>query len=265
MKCAEIRKLSRLYLDSELDAKTSLEVEQHLESCVECIGLFEAEGKFDERLGKALGKGERTASLWNGIEAQIKPASAATPSTASMLERFSILKRLWPFAAMASVILLAAALYRAKTRPLDLAAAVEHCHSAYAHHLTTPEFTGAVPDEIARQLGDRLDVAAFSFRPDSRAFDSSGARLCHVEDVPVALILGRFQGSPVSLIVLKKSELEHFPKTKRRLESGDPIACSRSGRYQFAARLVNGHVVCLVADAPRPQLEELLKTVNKPG
>ena len=47
MKCAEVRKFVRLYLDSELDAKHSFEVEQHLESCVECAGLFEAEKKFD--------------------------------------------------------------------------------------------------------------------------------------------------------------------------------------------------------------------------
>jgi|SRR5437867_1864559 len=262
MKCAEIRKLSRLYLDSELDTKTSLEVEQHLESCAECAGLFEAEEKFDERLGKALGKGERTAALWRAIESRIEPAEPLAPLDGSTVQRFF---KLWQLVAACPLILLALVWWWTKPRPLDLAAAVEHCHSAYVHQLTRPEFTGAVPDDIARKLGDRLDVAAFSFRPGSPAFDSQGARFCHVEDVPVALILGRFQGTPVSLIVLKKSELEHFPKTKRRLESGDLIACSRAGRYQFAARLVNGHVVCLVADAPRPQLEELLKAMNKPG
>jgi len=265
VKCAEVRKLAGLYLDSELDAKSSLEVEQHLESCAECAGLFKAEEKFDERLCKALNNGERTASLWKGIESRIKPASPSMRVNPSMLRRFNVLKRLWPFAAAVSLVLLAATLLWTRTRPLDLAAAVEHCHSAYVHQLTAPEFTGAVPDEIARKLGDRLDVAAFSFRPGSQTFLSQGARFCHVEDVPVALILGRVQSAPVSLIVLKKSELGHFPKTKRRLESGDPIACSRAGRYQFAARLVNDHVVCLIADAPRTQLEELLKTVNKPG
>ncbi len=265
MKCGEVRKLARLYLDSELDSMTTLEVEQHLESCDECAGLFEVEEKFDGRLGEALREGERTVALWKGIEARIQSTNTPTHSNASTLQRFTILKRLWPCGAAASVILLAAALFWLRTGPLDLAAAVEHCHNAYVHQLTTPEFTGAVPDEIARKLGDRLDVAAFSFRPVSAAFSADGARFCHVEEVPVALILGRFQGAPVSLIVLKRSELAHFPETKRRLESGDPIVCGRSGRYQFASCLVNDHVVCLIADAPRTQLEELLRTVNKPG
>jgi anti-sigma factor RsiW len=263
MKCPEARKFVQPYLDSELDAKTSLEVEQHLESCAECAGLFEAEEKFDARLSTALREGERTPALWQRIETQVRARDASIRFNASTLQRFNAFKRLWPFAAAASAIVLIAALAWLKTRPLDLASAVEHCHSAYVHQLTTPEFTGAVPDEIARKLGDRLDVAAFSFRPASAAFSSQGARFCHVEEVPVALILGQFQGRPVSLIVLKRSELDHFPKTKRRLESGDPIVCGRSGRYQFAARIVNGHVVCVIGDTSRPRLEDLLKTVKK--
>src|SRR5439155_20051985 len=58
LKCAEVRKFVRLYLDSELDAKHSFEVEQHLESCVECAGLFEAEAKCDVRLGRVLRSGQ---------------------------------------------------------------------------------------------------------------------------------------------------------------------------------------------------------------
>src|SRR5258707_1801078 len=73
MKCAEVRKFVRLYLDSELDAKHSFEVEQHLESCVECAGLFQAEKKFDERLERFLGRGQPTRALWDNIEAQIAP------------------------------------------------------------------------------------------------------------------------------------------------------------------------------------------------
>jgi anti-sigma factor RsiW len=253
MNCPEARKLLRLYLDSELDAKATQEIELHLESCVECAGLFAAEEQVENRLAEVLRRGRRSASLWDGVEAQIRPA-----------RQFAGMRLRWAIAAAVALAIIATISFRV-SRPLDLAAAVEHCHNAYVQRLTSPEFTDVVPDEIARQLGDRLDVAAFSFRPSSAAFNSHGGRYCHVGDVPVALILGDIRGQPVSLIVIKRSELEHFPRTKRKLDSGDPIACSRAGRYQFAARLVNGHVVCVVSDTPRPQLEELLRTVNKPG
>jgi hypothetical protein len=48
----------------------------------------------------------------------------------------------------------------------------------------------------------------------------------------------------------------------RFLELLRPIACSRSGRYQFAGRLVDDHVICLVGDEPRAALEDSLKTVR---
>jgi anti-sigma factor RsiW len=251
MKCAEVRKFVRLYLDSELEAKESFEVEQHLQSCAECAGLFEAEKKFDGRLRQFLRRGLATPALWEKIEAQIARVHVRG------------IKPLWPLALAASVTIAAGAVFFAKSRSLDLANAVEECHSAYVHQITTAEFTGAVPEKFAQQFAGRLDAGAFAYRPSEPAFTSSGARLCHVQGVPVALILGHCAETPVSMIVLKKSELDHFPQTKRKLESGDPIACSRSGRYQFAARFIGDHVVCIVGDEPRPVLEDLLKTVRR--
>src|SRR6266567_9421325 len=74
MKCAEVRKFVRLYLDSELDAKNSFEVQQHLESCAECAGLFEAEKKFDQRLSRFLRSGRPTSALWEKVETTIAPS-----------------------------------------------------------------------------------------------------------------------------------------------------------------------------------------------
>jgi hypothetical protein len=250
MKCAEVRKFVRLYLDSELDTKNSFEVEQHLESCPECAGLFEAEKKFDARLGRFLRSSAATRALWESIEARIAPAP------------YSRLEALWPLALAASLVIAASVFFLTKPRTLDLANAVEECHSAYVHQVTTPEFSGPVPDKIAQQFGGRLDAGAFAYRSSEPTFTSSGARLCHVEGVPVALILGHCAETPVSMIVFKKSELDHFPEAKQRLESGDPVVCSRSGRYHFAARVVGNYVVCTVAEAPKSVVEKLVKAMT---
>src|SRR5439155_8120633 len=131
MKCAEARNFVRLYLDSELSAEHSLEIEQHLESCAECAGLFEAEKHFDDRLGRFVRHGEMTRSLWEKIEAQIAPSGSRR------------IKALWPLALAASLVLATGIVFFAKSRNLDLANAVEECHSAYVHQITTPEFSGA--------------------------------------------------------------------------------------------------------------------------
>src|SRR5438552_17727003 len=151
MKCAEARNFVRLYLDSELDAKNSFEVEQHLESCAECAGLFEAEKKFDDRLGRFLRHGQATRALWEKIETQIAPVRRAK------------LRALWPIALAASVVIAAGAVFLTKSRGLDLANAVEECHSAYVHQLTVLEFNGPVPDKIAQQFGAQLDTAACAY------------------------------------------------------------------------------------------------------
>src|SRR2546430_16936549 len=97
MKCAEVRKFVRLYLDSELDTEHSFEVEQHLESCAECAGLFEAEKRFDDRLGRFLRRGQAASALWKNIESQISPGRPVE------------LKALWPLALAASLIVPAGA------------------------------------------------------------------------------------------------------------------------------------------------------------
>ena len=56
------------YLDSELDARTSLEIEQHLKACPACARLFAEEEKLEARIKASLKRGQRTPALWAQIE-----------------------------------------------------------------------------------------------------------------------------------------------------------------------------------------------------
>lgn len=250
MKCNEARKLLNPYLDSELDSKSSLEVEQHLDSCAECAGLFEAEAKFAARIRDAVRRGERTPALWNSVESRLHPAR-------HVMSNFR-----WALAAAAAIALLAGVWFVRAARPLDLALAAGECHDAYVQRITSPEFNGPIPDRIVREIGDQLDATAFDYRPTASGFSADGARFCHVRDVPTAVILGHCGNLPVSLLVFKKSNLARFPKTKARLETGEPVVCSHSGRYEFAVRIMDDHVVCLVAATDKETLESLAKSVR---
>lgn len=250
MKCNDARKLLHPYLDSELDTKSSLEVEQHLASCAECAGLFEAESKFDARLREALRRGERTPALWHAIESRLDPG------------RRAVSQYRWALAAAAAVVLLAGVWFLRAARPLDLALAAGECHNAYVQRITSPEFTGPVPERIVRELGEHLDATAFNYRPTWPGFSADGARFCHVRNVPTAVILGHYENLPVSLLVFKKSELAQFPSTKARLEAGEAVVCSHTGRYEFAVRIIDDHVVCLVAETSKETLERLVESVT---
>lgn len=82
MKCNEVQTLHGPYLDSELDARTSLEIEQHLKACANCARLFAEEQRLEARMKAGLGRGHRTAALWEQIERSVAAApSAARPQT----------------------------------------------------------------------------------------------------------------------------------------------------------------------------------------
>ncbi len=261
MKCNEIRNHVLAYLDSELDAKTSQEIQLHLQTCAECAELFAREEKFNERLSGVLRVGQFTPALWEKMESQLRPA----PSAATFFHR-------WKVAALGGLtVLILAGLaagifsYISKASPLDLAKAVEKDHREFIEGKMKPEFTGALPVTIANQLDDRLDAGAFSTVPATGQFHSEGKRYCHLAGVPAAWVGGSCGGVPVSLIVFKKSELKNFPDAQKRLATGEPIVCTRTGRFQFAVRLAGDHVVCAIAETSKEALENLLKSVPSAG
>ena len=68
MKCDEVQPLHGPYLDSELDARTTLEIQEHLKACPDCTRLFAAEEKLEAQIRAGLNQGPRTAALWEQIE-----------------------------------------------------------------------------------------------------------------------------------------------------------------------------------------------------
>lgn len=77
MKCEDLQSLHGAYLDSELDARTTLEIQEHLAACPECARAFAAEARFEARVTTGLKRGERTAALWNQIEQRVITAAEA--------------------------------------------------------------------------------------------------------------------------------------------------------------------------------------------
>ncbi len=78
MKCDEVQSLHDPHLDSELDTRTALEIEQHLKSCPDCARFFTEAASLDSRLTAGLNRGLRTAALWEQIERSVATANSAT-------------------------------------------------------------------------------------------------------------------------------------------------------------------------------------------
>ncbi|MCI0743995.1 MAG: zf-HC2 domain-containing protein [Verrucomicrobia subdivision 3 bacterium] len=261
MKCNEVRNLVLVYLDSELDAKTSQEVERHLRGCAECAELFAHEQKFDERVSSVLRRGQATLELWERVESRLRPRP-----------RLSWLFRRWRPVTIGGIAVLASSAVlallinlRSNSTSLDIASNVDPDHTKYVAGQLTPQFENQPPTEALSKEQGRLDAAAFSKLPATSGFRSEGKRVCHLSGVPVAWIMGRDGGLPVSVVVLRRDELVNFPQLRERLEAGHPVVCVRTGRYQFAARVVGEHVVCAMAATSQERLEALVKSVPDAG
>jgi anti-sigma factor RsiW len=77
MKCDEVQTLRGPCLDSELDAKTSLEIERHLAACPACARLFAEEEKLWAWITASLNRGSRTAALWEQIEREVTAGASS--------------------------------------------------------------------------------------------------------------------------------------------------------------------------------------------
>lgn len=255
MRCHELRTLSGAYLDSELDTKTSIEIEQHLGNCAKCHAFFEGERRVDARIHAALQSGEKDELLWSRIEAQVAGVTAAP-----------IAKRSWwmagAYAIAASIALAITLLAWPKPSGNNLVAAVAVDHAKYLAGNMPSQFMDEPAPEALKLTHGRLDREAFSILPSATAFKPEGKRLCKLNGVPVAWMMGKSGGMPVSVIVMKREELAAFPALEQRFTEGHRIACFKAGDYQFGARRVDDHVICIVGDLPRPEIESLLASVS---
>ncbi len=261
MRCHEARSRIGPYLDSELDTEMSLKIEQHLESCPDCKRVFEAEAHLESQIQTLLCQGSATRALWDKAEKQLELDVAPKRSfLVRHLAQFRPVQLL--VAAAALVVLLAALWWWKENQPLDLAVVSAFHHREYLNHEISAEFRGTLPPEFSRKLQGKLEEKAFSYLPSKFPYQSQGARLCFLKGVPSAMIFGNCDQIPVSMLVFKQTDLSHFPTAQQKFETGEPIVCSRVGRYQFAARLVDEYVICLVGELSKSSMEELLKTIK---
>src|SRR5687768_7055759 len=84
MNCVESKKVIQLYLDNELSARESLEVQHHLEECPSCTSLLDFFSKQDEALRSAARAeaGDNTKlreSLLTALRQQPAPSPDLTP------------------------------------------------------------------------------------------------------------------------------------------------------------------------------------------
>jgi hypothetical protein len=261
MRCQETRRLKDAYLDSELDAKTSCEIDDHLQLCGCCAKYFQAEEAMENRIAGCLRESPSDEKLWRGIENQIASSQPFRVLARARTRPFWIASMA---AAAAACLVIGFGVFRtAEASSVELAPEVARRHQAYLDGIVEPAFVCTKGQDIAGQCKGRLDEGAFAVLPGCPKFKTMGGRVCRIGDTPVAWTLASREGIPMSVIAFSRNELPKFPETMKRLAAAGKLVHCREGRFEVVIRAVDDYVIIAIAEAPGDLMEELVASAHR--
>ncbi len=237
MNCGEAKELIQLYLDNELDARSTLAVQQHLDSCSACSRQLNALMVQDQTLKQAaraeiVDSARVRAKILNAIAQE--PQEERPQRTTNWAPARWFKKAAWQRIAAAAVLALAATLLALRGGWMLGAGDAVHAAVAADHsaHCSADVMMGAVtdPDELRRLVTTAAKVKTF---PDLSAFGYGNprGRVCKVSEVEfMHLVYYHASQPPISLFLRPHdSSLVAERLTAMRSRSFNVVSISQGG------------------------------------
>ncbi len=267
MTCAQTRECLIAFLDDELDAPLSIELQRHLDGCSDCAREAEIERAIRKRLSTVIGvqQGQVPAFPDSLVDAQESTegshVSAREISDRHVLANGRIL-------AIAAVLALGVGLggwYLADRGDKDhqtphlaelLVADFEH----FLDEGAKLEFDSSKPHQVADWLLDKTTLAVILPQIKSEQSRLLGGRKCKIDGRPAAFAVYQLNGALASLVAFKAKEgdLEGMAEVRRgatqhwvdRCGGHTVVACLRDGLvYASVSELVEEDLLCLMVDS----------------
>ncbi|MED5465101.1 MAG: zf-HC2 domain-containing protein [Myxococcota bacterium] len=245
LNCTEARQIIPWLLDDELDATSSLLIEDHLNECESCRHFIEREGELRLVVRRAAG----TVIAPRSLRARVSETVKAQPGASLSASRF------WPAAAAAAVLLtfIAQGYFdgvkddwevfmgrHARDLPMDVQAA-EHA-------------------KVQRYFQGRLPFS-FQLPRFSEPRDSSGllgGRVTQVKDQDAAYVRYQLPGGNLSVFVYEDRG-RNFPEVEVLQRRGDGGVVMRQLRgYSVARWKQKGIVYSVISDLPEREFRTAL-------
>lgn len=260
MKCNEIKHYMELFIDSELDAKTTLEISEHLAVCADCNKRFVLEQKLDNRFVSMFALQKNAVNQKKYIDkAWSKTISAINDQERMSFKPVLNIRYLVPaFATIAAILFVVIASY---LKDVELVSAANHCHIEYVTNKISPMIETHIPEEIEKYFSSKLDfsVALFTDNVFGNETKLMGARLCYLKGTAVAYVMYKHHKFPLSIFYIDKKDLEDFPKAKKILDKTGYLERSNSEAGNFVAMSSSDTVVCAVSQLDLQSLREFVR------
>ena len=243
MNCAEIRPLLHAYVDGELDLVRSIEVEQHLKSCVQCT----AESKSIQSLREALRQNDLACHAPDSLRKEIRKMARAS------IEENSSRKNPWIWQWIAAgatafavlTILLRPAGISEHDQLLDEAVA-SHVRSLQVNHLT--DVASSDQHTVKPWFDGKLDFAPDVKDFTVQGFPLVGGRLDYLNGRTVAALVYRHNKHFINVFIWPSANAAR-PSTE--IDRGYSVINFDANSFHY----------CLVSDLNVTELKELARLI----
>ena len=207
MNCRELREYLFAFLDSELDAPLSIDVQRHLEQCPECAREAEIERAIRRQLSNVLH--ERDDEPAGGGESELEAIVTTITTRDSGSVRRARRPRRWPAVLVAAAVLgfaiIGGVKWIGRQTPHSGNQFVDLLISDFAHFEEKGrplQIASSDPSAVSNWLVDQ--TALVVALPDLNDWDGKllGARKCKIDGRPAAFAVYDLGGTLASLVVL---------------------------------------------------------------
>lgn len=257
MTCREVRELLFAFLDNELDAQLSIELQRHLEHCCDCAREAEIERVIRKRLEFSLAEHENVPVF---DEARlVQNLTGKAPE----LEVSRRSRRLWRVGLAAGFLMLVSAaaglMLRQEYRQFTLADLIIDDFSHVLSEEPHIQVASNDPEVIAAWLKSKINLDVRVPAMHGPTCKLIGARKCSISERSAALALYEMNGSPASLVAMDSEETDFVGM--RQADTGHWVDHCKG--HTVVARKVGGLTYAAVGRMSEEDLLHLIPADNE--
>ncbi len=256
MNCTETRTYLFAFLDNELDAHLSIELQHHLDHCPACAQQAEIEREVHRQLGGVLANEHAVPDFDATVLTATLADGRAEPGAARFVGRhWRVAKFVGVAAAVAAVVMLWNA-----TRADSFADLVVQDYTHFLDGGKAVQLASADADKVStwlcEQTGLKVSIAAMT----GGRCKLIGARKCKIAGRPAAFALYEMKGTAVSLVAADAAVVD-LGTMKRAGSHGDGVWVDRCKGHTVVAKRQGKLVYAAVSTLPQNDLIHLIESV----
>lgn len=264
MDCQGVHQYLELWLDEEMDPSSRSEFTDHLDACGPCRERVEGETRLERAIRDRVPQDRMPAETWTRIERRLEREARPT-------RRGAIVALAVTLAACGMFALTWWGMWR-RQKP-DLETAAIDVQRRFARGDLKMELRTNSADEVERFLDKHLDMQidmqhAMSGQCGAHDVKFEGAAVVKIGEVACACLAYMCCGQPVTVVLMKTKDLDHFPEMAEAIKKLGPRLHDQAGATNIEVRVTvrqtpagtqKPWVACIVGDHPIEDLAEVFE------